>query len=95
MGEGFDCSKPASSPLAGLLLKGRYWGAVEVTMRYLLRLRACIKPEVREGLDELGVLFAVTLFFCLIQAAYDGVVYRNRNFDSQRWWFPFYRMVQH
>jgi hypothetical protein len=40
-----------------------------------------------------GVFFAVTLFFCLIQSAHDGIVNRNRDFDSQRWWYPIYRMV--
>jgi hypothetical protein len=62
-------------------------------MRYLLRLRAWMKPEIRDGLDGLGVVFAVTLFFCLLQAAYDGVVNRNRDFDSQRWWFPIYQAI--
>ena len=63
-------------------------------MRYLLRLRAWIKPEVRDGLDGLGVLLAITLFFCLLQSAHDGIVKRNRDFDSQRWWYPIYRIVQ-
>ena len=63
-------------------------------MHQLRRLRAWIKPEVREGLDGFGLFFAITLFFCLIQAAYDGVVHRNRDFDSQRWWYPIYRMAQ-
>ena len=54
-------------------------------MHYLLRLRARINPEVRNGLDGFAVLFAVTLFFCLIQAAHDGIVNRNRDFDPQRW----------
>jgi hypothetical protein len=39
------------------------------------------------------VFFAVTLFFCLIQAAHDGSVNRNRDFDPQRWWYPVYRML--
>ena len=50
-----------------------------------------MKPEVREWLDGFGLLFAITLFFCLIQAAHDGVVNRNRAFDDQRWWFPIYK----
>jgi hypothetical protein len=62
-------------------------------MRYLLRLRAWIKPEVRNGLDGFGVLFAVTLFFCLIQSAHDGLVNRNRAFDQDRWWYPVYRLI--
>src|SRR5215216_887496 len=47
-------------------------------MRYLLRLRAWIKPEVRDGLDGLGVLLAITLFFCLLQSSHDGIMKRNR-----------------
>jgi hypothetical protein len=62
-------------------------------MRYLLRLRAGIKSEVRDGLDGFGVLFAVTLFFCLLQSAHDGIVKRNRDFDTQRWWYPIYRII--
>ena len=62
-------------------------------MHYLLRLRARINPEVRNGLDGFAVFLAVTLFFCLIQAAHDGIVNRNRDFDSQRWWYPVYRML--
>ena len=60
-------------------------------MRYLLRLRAWVKPEIRNWLDGFGLFFAITLFFCLIQAAHNGVVHRNRDFDSQRWWYPIYR----
>ena len=41
-------------------------------MRYLLRLRRWMKPEVRDWLDGFGLLFAITLFFCLIQSAHDG-----------------------
>jgi hypothetical protein len=29
--------------------------------------------------------------FCLIAAAHDGIVNRNRDFDAQRWWYPIYR----
>jgi len=58
----------------------------------LWRTRAWIKPEVRAGLDGFAALFAVTLFFCLLQSAHDGVVNRNRTFDPQRWWYPIYQI---
>lgn len=61
-------------------------------MHYLLRLRAWIHPEVRDVLDGMGTVFAITVLFCLLQAAHDGIVNRNRDFDSQRWWYPVYRM---
>jgi hypothetical protein len=64
-----------------------------VAMRFLLRLRRWMKPEVRDWLDGFGLLFAITLFFCLIQSAHDGVVNRNHDFDSQRWWYPIYRIL--
>ena len=62
-------------------------------MSYLLRLRAWMKPEVRTWLDGFGLLLAITLFFCLLQSAHDGIVNRNRDFDSHRWWYPIYRIV--
>ena len=62
-------------------------------MHYLRRLRAWVKPEVRDWLDGFAVFFAITLFFCLVQAAHDGIVNRNRSFDSQRWWYPVYKML--
>jgi hypothetical protein len=62
-------------------------------MRYLLRLRAWIRPDVRGWLDGLGVFLAVTLFFCLLQSAHDDIAKRNRDFGSQRWWYPTYRPV--
>ena len=37
------------------------WAALETVMRYLLRLRGWMKPEVRDWLDGFGVLFAITL----------------------------------
>jgi SAM-dependent methyltransferase len=40
-----------------------------------------------------GTFFAITLFFCLVQSAHDGIVKRNRNFDSQRWWYPIYKIL--
>jgi hypothetical protein len=52
-----------------------------------------MKPDVRDWLDGFGAFFAVTLFFCLIQSAHDGIVNRNRAFDSQRWWYPVYRII--
>lgn len=36
--------------------------------------------------------FAITLFFCLVQSAHDGLVKRNRAFDPQRWWYPIYKL---
>ncbi len=62
-------------------------------MSYLRRLWAWTKPEVRNWLDAFGAFLAITLFFCLIQAAHDGVANRNRSFDSQRWWYPIYRLL--
>ena len=47
---------------------------------YIRRLRTWMKPEVREWLDGFGVFFAITLFFCLIAAAHDGIVDRLRMF---------------
>ncbi|ANW00119.1 hypothetical protein LMTR13_07885 [Bradyrhizobium icense] len=63
-------------------------------MHYLRRMRARIKLATRSALDGLSVLFAITLFFCLIQSAHDGIVNRNREFDKDRWWYPIFRMVQ-
>jgi hypothetical protein len=63
-------------------------------MRYLLRLRRWVKPEVRNWLDGFGVFFAITLFFCLIQSAHDGLTNRTREFDKYRWWYPVYRLIQ-
>ena len=60
----------------------------------LWRIRAWMKPEVRDGLDGFGVLFGITLFFCLLQSAHDGIVNRNRDFDPQRWWYPIYKIFQ-
>jgi hypothetical protein len=60
-------------------------------MELVRRVRASIKPEIRGWLDGFGLFFAITLFFCLIQAAHDGITKRQRAFDDQRWWYPFYR----
>jgi hypothetical protein len=43
-------------------------------MRRLLRFRSWIKPEIRHGLDGLGLFFAVTLFFCLIESAHGWLI---------------------
>jgi hypothetical protein len=50
-----------------------------------------MNPEVRDFLGGMGAVFAITLFFCLLQAAHDGIVKRNRTFDNQRWWYPIYK----
>ena len=63
----------------------------------LIRLSRCrtrMKPETRNGLDGFAVLFAITLFFCLVQSAHDGLAKRNRSFDPQRWWYPIYKLFQ-
>ncbi|KRR23717.1 hypothetical protein CQ13_26945 [Bradyrhizobium retamae] len=66
-------------------------------MRYaisaFLKVRYWIRPDVRAWLDGFGALFAITLFFCLIQSAHDGIANRNRDFDAQRWWFPIYKIL--
>ena len=64
-----------------------------IPMRYLFRMRAWLKPEIRDWLDGFGMVVAITLFFCLIQAAHDGIVNRNRQFDSQRWWYPIHTVL--
>jgi hypothetical protein len=61
-------------------------------MGLLKRMRAAIRPDVRQAIDGFGVVFAVTLFFCLLNSAYDGIANRNRQFDPQRWWYPIYRI---
>jgi len=43
-------------------------------MHHVLRLRSWIKPEIRNGLDGLGLFFAVTLFFCLIESAHGCLI---------------------
>ena len=62
-------------------------------MRYVLRILETVRPEVRNSLRGFGVLFAITLSFCLIQSAHDGIMKRNRDFDSQRWWYPIYKIL--
>jgi hypothetical protein len=56
-------------------------------------IRRRIKPEIRDGLDGFGLFFAITLFFCLVQATHDGIINRQRAFDDQRWWYPIYRSL--
>jgi hypothetical protein len=63
-------------------------------MNYLKRLRSRIRPDIRTALDGLGLLFTITLLFCLIQSAHDGIVNRNPAFDNDRWWYPIYRTLQ-
>ena len=60
----------------------------------LKNLRARIRPDIRQAIDSFGVLVAVTLFFCLLNSAYDSIVNRNRQFDSQRWCYPIYRLIR-
>jgi hypothetical protein len=60
-------------------------------MNFLARIRAKVPPDIRQAIDGFGLIFAVTLFFCLLESAHDGIVNRNRQFDPQRWWYPIYR----
>jgi hypothetical protein len=62
-------------------------------MRYVLRIIGTVRPDVRSWIRGFGALFAITLFFCLIQSAHDGIMKRNRDFDSQRWWYPIYKIL--
>ena len=62
-------------------------------MNTLRRIRSKVKPEVRQWLDGFGLFFAITLFFCLIQAAHDGITKRQRAFDDQRWWYPIHQFL--
>jgi hypothetical protein len=62
-------------------------------MRYVLRILGTVRLDVRSWIRGFGTLFAITLFFCLIQSAHDGIMKRNRNFDSQRWWYPIYKIL--
>jgi hypothetical protein len=61
-------------------------------MNALKRLRAWVRPDIRQAIDGFGVVFAVTLFFCLLNSAYDGAN-RNPQFDQHRWWYPIYRLI--
>ncbi|NOJ40891.1 hypothetical protein [Bradyrhizobium australiense] len=59
----------------------------------LKQLRAKVRPDIRQAIDGFAVFFAMTLFFCLLNSAYDGIVNRNRQFDPQRWWYPIYQLI--
>jgi hypothetical protein len=50
--------------------------------------------KIGTALDGFGLVFAITLFFCLIQSALDGIANRNRAYDKDRWWYPIYRLVE-
>ena len=58
-----------------------------------LRARYLIRPDIRQWLDGFGLLFAITLFFCLVQSAHDGIAKRNRDLDQSRWWYPVYKTL--
>jgi hypothetical protein len=62
-------------------------------VKAFLRIRYSMRPDIRQWLDGFGVLFALTLFFCLVQAAHDGIASRNRDFDQTRWWYPVYKAL--
>jgi hypothetical protein len=62
-------------------------------METLRHIRSKMKPEVRQWLDGFGLFLSITLFFCLIRAAHDGITKRQRAFDDQRWWYPIYRSL--
>jgi hypothetical protein len=61
-------------------------------MRLLKQMRAAIRPDILQAIDGFGAVFPIRLFFCLLNAAYDGVAKRNRQFDPERWWHPVYRI---
>ena len=54
-------------------------GCDRVAMNALKKLRASIRPDIRQAIDGVGVVFGITLFFCLLNSAYDGIVNRNRS----------------
>lgn len=60
--------------------------------RTFIRARYWIRPDVRAWLDGFGTFLAITLFFCLIAAAHNGIINRNKDFDAQRWWYPIYKI---
>jgi len=62
------------------------WGANARRGDQLLRWRRTFE-KIAPGF---GAFFAITLFFCLVQSAHDGLIRRNRGFNSQRWWYPIY-----
>jgi len=62
-------------------------------IHYLRRLRAWVRPDIRAALDGVGLYLTITLLFCLIATAHDGIVNRQTLFDQQRWWYPIYRAI--
>jgi len=60
-------------------------------MNLLAQIRAKVRPDIRQAIDGFGVVFAIALFFCLLNSAHDATVNQNRQFDPQRWWYPIYR----
>jgi hypothetical protein len=56
-------------------------------MRSFLQILGSITPGF-------GAFLAITLFFCFVQSAHDGLIKRNRDFDSQRWWYPIYKILK-
>jgi hypothetical protein len=57
-------------------------------------LKAASLDNQATALDGFGLVFAITLFFCLIQSAHDGIAKRNRAHDKDRWWYPICRLVE-
>jgi hypothetical protein len=57
-------------------------------MRWLIRLRAWVRPDIPELAGWLWDLLRDHPVFLLAAAAHDGIAKRNRNFDDQRWWHP-------
>jgi hypothetical protein len=74
----------------GVAVVGR---AMRQLANAFVRVRYSIRSDIREWLDGFGAFIAITLFFCLIAAAHDGIVNRNRDFDAQRWWYPIYKTI--
>src|SRR5215470_6551881 len=46
------------------------------------------KSELRQAGEGFALFFGITLFFCLMQSAHDGIAKRNPAFDKNRWWYP-------
>lgn len=59
-------------------------------MRYFinafLRLRYSMKPGLRDGIDAMGIFFAITLVFLLTASFLDWKHTRHREFDGSAWW---------
>ena len=69
----------------------RPWGNNDEIFAPLTKMGKARSPQLA---GWLWVFFAITLFFCLIQSAHDGLTNRNREFDKYRWWYPVYRLIQ-